>query len=155
MSRSLLSLRTLFLCDLQQLTDASISLLAGIPNLEELHLSGCLQISSSSLIALLHNLEKLQCLNISECSSIFAESLLFLVERMRNLKRFSIASLEVEDKLLEMVGEYMQRLQWINLEYCRLLTDAAVLRLVERLPALLRVELQNTHVSEKTKVLIF
>jgi hypothetical protein len=55
-SKSLVALRTLYLCDLQKLTDASISLLAGIPNLEELHLSGCLQISSSSLIALLHNL---------------------------------------------------------------------------------------------------
>jgi Leucine-rich repeat (LRR) protein len=65
-SKNLHALRTLYLCDLEHLTDASVSALAGLPNLEELHLSGCVQISSSSLIALLHNLEKLQCLNIGK-----------------------------------------------------------------------------------------
>lgn len=64
-SKNLQALRTLYLCDLKALTDTSISALAGLPNLEELHLSGCVNVSSSSLIALLHNLEKLQCLNIS------------------------------------------------------------------------------------------
>lgn len=49
----------------------------------------------------------------------------------------------------------MHRLQWINLEYCRLLTDAAVLRLMERIPCLIKIELQNTEISEKTKLLIF
>lgn len=74
---------------------------------------------------------------------------------MRNLKKFSIASLDVGDKLIDMVGEYMYRLQRINLEYCRNITDAAVLRLVERLPSLLKIELQNTQISEKTKQAIF
>jgi hypothetical protein len=71
-SKSLEALRTLYLCDLKALTDSSISALAGLPNLEELHLSGCINVSSSSLIALLHNLEKLQCLNISNWGYIQA-----------------------------------------------------------------------------------
>jgi hypothetical protein len=74
---------------------------------------------------------------------------------MRNLKKFSIASLDVGDKLIDMVGEHMHRLQRINLEYCRNITDAAVLRLVERLPSLLKIDLQNTQISEKTKQAIF
>lgn len=74
---------------------------------------------------------------------------------MRNLKRFSIASLDVGDKVLDMVGEYMSRLQRINLEYCRTITDQAVLRLIERLPSLLKIDLQNTSVSERTKQAIF
>jgi hypothetical protein len=74
---------------------------------------------------------------------------------MRNLKKFSIASLDVGDKLIDMVGEYMHRLQRINLEYCRNITDGAVLRMIERLPSLLKIELQNTQISEKTKQTIF
>jgi hypothetical protein len=38
----------------------------------------------------------------------------------------------------------MQKLQIINLEYCRSVTDEGVLRLMERVPSLLRIELQNT-----------
>jgi hypothetical protein len=49
----------------------------------------------------------------------------------------------------------MQRLQRINLEYCRSISDQAVLRLIERLPSLLKMELQNTNISEKTKKAIF
>ncbi len=49
----------------------------------------------------------------------------------------------------------MQKLQIINLEYCRNITDAGVLRLMERIPSLLRIELQNTQISEKTKQAIF
>jgi hypothetical protein len=56
--------------------------------------------------------------------------LYFLVERMRNLKKFAIASLEVNDQLIQMVGEHMQRLQSINLEYCRNLTDSAVVKMM-------------------------
>lgn len=66
---------------------------------------------------------------------------------MRNLKRFSVASLDVGDKLLEMVGEYMGRLQRINLEYCRSITDQGVIRLLHRIPSLLQIELQNTPLS--------
>ena len=60
---------------------------------------------------------------------------------MRNLRRFSVASLEVEDRLLRMIGQHMKKLQWINLEYCRKITDQGVLELVDRLPSLLRVDL--------------
>lgn len=66
---------------------------------------------------------------------------------MRNLKRFSVASLNIEDKLLEMAGDYMKKLQIINLEYCRSITDEGVVRLMERVPSLLRIELQNTQIS--------
>ena len=66
---------------------------------------------------------------------------------MRNLKKFSIASLEVDDNLLQMVGEHMQRLQCINLEYCRNLTDSAVVRMMENIPCLIKIELQNTQIT--------
>ena len=72
LSQSLLALRTLGLSDIPAITDAAISGLASLHNLEEVHLSGCVKVSSGSLIGLLHNLEKLQCLNISECKNIFA-----------------------------------------------------------------------------------
>lgn len=61
----------------------------------------------------------------------------------------------MEDRLLEMVGEYMHKLQSINLEYCRRLTDPAVLRLLHRLPSLLKIDIQNTQISERTKQIIF
>jgi hypothetical protein len=89
------------------------------------------------------------------CSGIFAESLLLLVERMRNLKRFYVGSLEVDDQLLQMIGEYMHGLQALNLEYCRKITDAGVLNMVYRTRSLVRIDVQNTEVSEKTKKVIF
>lgn len=92
---------------------------------------------------------------IGECSNIFADSLILLVERMRNLKRFSIASLEVTDNFLEMVGDYMQKLQVINLEYCRKITNEGVIKMVEKAASILRVDLQHTCISEKTKKVIF
>lgn len=53
------------------------------------------------------------------------------------------------------VGEHMQRLQCINLEYCRNLTDSGVVGLMERVPCLIKIELQNTQISEKSKQSIF
>ena len=82
-----------------------------------------------------------------ECSNIFAESLILLVERMRNLKSFSIASIEVTDRFLEMVGEYMQRLRMLNLEYCRKITEEGVLKMVYRTPSLIKLDIQNTDIS--------
>ena len=80
---------------------------------------------------------------------------MLLVERIRNLKRFEIASLEVTDRFLEMVGEFMTRLQLLNLEYCRKVTDEGVLRMLYRTPSLLQIDLQNTSISEQTKKIIF
>jgi hypothetical protein len=74
---------------------------------------------------------------------------------MRNLQKFYIASLDVSDKFLDMVGEYMQRIQVINMEYCRKITDDGVLKMVYRTPSLLKIDIQNTAVSEKTKKAIF
>ena len=74
---------------------------------------------------------------------------------MRNLKRFSIASLEVTDRFLEMVGDHMHRLQVINLEYCRKITGDGVLKMVERTASLLRVDLQHTGIAEKIKKAVF
>jgi len=55
-SKNLTNIRVLFLSELKLVTDSSISGLTVLPNMEELHLGGCKQITSSSLIALLHNL---------------------------------------------------------------------------------------------------
>jgi aminopeptidase-like protein len=74
---------------------------------------------------------------------------------MRNIKRFSIASLEVTDRFLEMVGGHMHRLQVISLEYCRKITGDGVLKMVERTASLLRVDLQHTGITEKTKKAVF
>jgi hypothetical protein len=94
-------------------------------------------------------------LHADECSGIFPESLVLLVERMRNLKTFSIASLEVTDRFLEMVGQHMPRLQVLSLEYCRKVTDQGVLNMLYRSPSLLRLDLQHTALSEKNKKVIF
>ena len=45
----------------------------------------------------------------------------------------------------------MHRLQILNMEYCRHITDDAVSKMVYRTPSLLRIDIQNTNVSEKTK----
>ena len=66
---------------------------------------------------------------------------------MRNLKSFSIASIEVTDRFLEMVGEYMQRLRMLNLEYCRKITEEGVLKMVYRTPSLIKLDIQNTDIS--------
>lgn len=73
--------------------------------------------------------------------------MILLVERMRNLKSFSIASIEVTDRFLEMVGEYMQRLRMLNLEYCRKITEEGVLKMVYRTPSLIKLDIQNTDIS--------
>ena len=59
------------------------------------------------------------------------------------------------DRFLDMIGEYMHRLQILNMEYCRQITDEGVTRMVYRTPSLLRIDIQNTNVSEKTKKAIF
>ena len=66
---------------------------------------------------------------------------------MRNLKSFSIASIEVTDRFLEMVGEYMQRLRMLNLEYCRKITEEGVLKMVYRTPSLIKLDIQNTDIG--------
>ena len=49
----------------------------------------------------------------------------------------------------------MQRLQILNMEYCRKITDDGVLKMIYRTPTLLRIDIQNTDISEKTKKDIF
>ena len=66
---------------------------------------------------------------------------------MRNLKSFSIASIEVTGRFLEMVGEYMQRVRMLNLEYCRKITEEGVLKMVYRTPSLIKLDIQNTDIS--------
>lgn len=49
----------------------------------------------------------------------------------------------------------MGHLQVISLEYCRKISDDGIIRMVYRTPSLLRVDLQNTPISEKTQKAIF
>ena len=84
-------IKVLFLCNLQNITDTSISSLSNMTYLEQLHLLGLTSITSSSLVCLLHNLDKLVFLNISECLGIEGEALTKLCQFMGNLKFLEIS----------------------------------------------------------------
>jgi hypothetical protein len=53
------TLKHLYLSELHNLTDISISTISNLDKLEQLVLLGCTGISSSSLVGLMYNLEKL------------------------------------------------------------------------------------------------
>lgn len=63
-------LKSLYLCELDLLTDISIATISNLEKLEHLMLMGCVNITNSSLISLMYNLEKLTELNISQCRSV-------------------------------------------------------------------------------------
>lgn len=52
-------LKHLYMCELQKVTDVSISTLSNLDRLEQLILQGCTSITNSSLVGLLYNLQKL------------------------------------------------------------------------------------------------
>lgn len=86
---------------------------------------------------------------------IYPNSLTLLVERMKNLRKLEIASLEIDDFFLQTIGSNMEKLRFINLEYCRQVTGEGVIEMLEKIRGLVRIDIQNTSICERKKQIIF
>lgn len=45
----------------------------------------------------------------------------------------------------------VQKLQYLNVSLCGKITDEGLLKLIEQIPTLIRVDFQNTSISSRTK----
>ena len=74
---------------------------------------------------------------------------------MGNIKILELSSIQIDDNFLRTLTVFCPKLQYLNLCLCKNITDEEVLRTLENLPRLIKLELQNTNLSSRTKEQIF
>lgn len=81
---------------------------------------------------------------------------------MTNIKILEISEIQVDDYFLEELARYCPKLTYINLcthcyhtGYCNDISDSAILKLLENLPRLERIHIQNTNITERTQAILF
>ena len=50
-----------------------------------------------------------------------------------------------------MLAVNCKKLQFLNLCYCQNITDKSVIRMLEHLPRLIKIDMQNTNLSNRAK----
>lgn len=109
------SLKNLYLCELELLTDISIATISNLDKLEQLMLMGCTGITNSSLIGLMYNLAKLNELNISQCRSVDGKYLKKICQFMHNIKVLEVSEIQIDDLFLDELAVHCPKLTYINL----------------------------------------
>lgn len=80
---------------------------------------------------------------------------------MTNIKVLELSEIQINDQFLEELCLHCPKLAFVNLcttpaivGYCNQVSDAAVLRMLEKLPRLERIDIQNTNITARTKEII-
>jgi len=49
------------------------------------------------------------------------------------------------------MGKHLTKLQYLNVSFCKFVSDDGLLTLIEQIPALIKLDFQNTSISNRTK----
>lgn len=128
----------LFYCCLSKcfaLTDeALVSLSQGCPQLKTLGLVGCHSLNDHGFQALTKNCKQLQDLDLEDCVLITDLTLYYLTNNCNNLKRLALSHCDrITDEGIKYIGTNLkcaESIQYLELDNCPLLTDAAIDHLI-------------------------
>lgn len=136
-------LRVLKLGSCNKISDVSLIYNFKLPELKELNLSKCQQISVLGIKSLVENCPSLEVLNLSECHNISDKCIELIAMKLHRLTSLNISRcFQLTDYSLDYIAVYCKRIQDINLLGCRSMSDEPHLRLANA------VSLKNVSVSK-------
>ena len=86
-----------------------------------------------------------------DCSKIRPEFLSIMLDKIKNIRKLELSSLDIDDAFLNNLGLNLHKLVYINLSMCGKITDEGLICLVEKIPSLLKVDFQNTAITNRMR----
>ena len=74
-----------------------------------------------------------------------------MLDKIKNIRKLELSSLEIDDEFLHNLGVNLGKLVYINLSMCGKITDEGLIGLVEKVPSLLKVDFQNTSITNRMR----
>lgn len=128
---SLRGLRILRLTACNRVTDVSLKYTFHLPELRELNLSKCQQISSIGITSLIRQCPSLAILELSECHNIDDKSIEMITVHLKRLTYLDLErSHSLTDHSLDSVAVNCERLRYLNVRGCRSMCNEPNMRLV-------------------------
>lgn len=123
-------LRLLKLGSCNKISDVSLIYNFKLPELRELNLSKCQQISVLGIKALVENCPSLEILNLSECHNISDKCIELIATKLHRLTALNISRcFQLTDYSLDYIAVNCKRIQELNVLGCRSMSDEPHLRL--------------------------
>jgi len=126
----LAGLRTLKLGGCNKISDVSLIYNFKLPELKEINLSKCQQISIEGIKAMVENCPALEVVNLSECHSINDRCIELITSRLQRLTHLNLQRChQLTDYALDYVAINCKRIRELNVLGCRNMSDEPHLRL--------------------------
>ena len=123
-------LRVLKLGNCNKISDVSLIYNFKLPELKEINLSKCQQISIVGIKALVENCPSLEILNLSECYNISDKCIELIATKLPRLTTLNISRcFQLTDFSLDYIALYCKRIRELNVLGCRNMSDEPHLRL--------------------------
>lgn len=123
-------LRVLKLGNCNKISDVSLIYNFKLPELKEINLSKCQQISIVGIKALVDNCPSLEILNLSECYNISDKCIELIATKLPRLTTLNISRcFQLTDYSLDYIALYCKRIRELNVLGCRNMSDEPHLRL--------------------------
>jgi F-box and leucine-rich repeat protein 9 len=123
-------LRVLKLGSCNKISDVSLIYNFKLPELKEINLSKCQQISSLGIKALVENCPALEIVNLSECHNISDKCIELLTSKLPRLQSLNISRcFQLTDYSLDYIALNCKRIRELNVLGCRNMSDEPHLRL--------------------------
>lgn len=123
-------LRVLKLGSCNKISDVSLIYNFKLPELKEINLSKCQQISIVGIKALVENCPSLEVLNLSECHNISDKCIELIARKLPRLTTLNISRcFQLTDFSLDYIALYCKRIRELNVLGCRYMSDEPHLRL--------------------------
>lgn len=125
----LAGLRTLKLGSCNKISDVSLIYNFKLPELREINLSKCQQISIEGIKALVKNCPALEIVNLSECHSITDKCIELISTKLPRLRSLNLQRcFQLTDYSLDYIAMYCKRIKELNVLGCRNMSDEPHLR---------------------------
>lgn len=124
-------LRVLKLGNCNKISDVSLIYNFKLPELKEINLSRCQQISVEGIHALVENCPGLEIVNLSQCHNISDKCIELIASKLPRLRFLDISRcFQLTDYSLDYIAMYCRRIRHINVVGCRNMSDEPHLRLM-------------------------
>lgn len=123
-------LRVLKLGSCNKISDVSLIYNFKLPELKEINLSKCQQISMEGIKALVENCPSLEIVNLSECHNISDKCIELIATKLPRLTNLNISRcFQLTDYSLDYIALSCKRIRELNVSGCRHMSDEPHLRL--------------------------